>query len=163
MRFTRILLFAMLATALAWGKADAAYCPPPSPVPAPLIPAYCPPTIPVPSLQSQAEFLGGEDYFQAHGGNSADFVKALYSDVLGRAPAESEIQRWTSELARCGDGVVLSREFLIYSQTELAARAAANPPPVVVQPIYQRTYVARPPRHARDHDYRHDRSHDRRR
>ncbi|MFC7164455.1 DUF4214 domain-containing protein, partial [Aquipuribacter hungaricus] len=37
------------------------------------------------------------------GGEAADFVRALYADLLGRAPADSELDGWAAQVARTGD------------------------------------------------------------
>jgi hypothetical protein len=113
MHFHRIVAMALIVAARGWGEAHAALCPP----------------TPAPALQAQAQFLGSEDYFQAHGGNPRDLVIALYVDVLGRPPTENEIQRWSSRLTDCGNGVILAREFLIFAQSELAARYQRQRPP----------------------------------
>jgi hypothetical protein len=112
---------ALIVAGLGWGEASA---------------ALCPLTGPAPALQAQAQFLGSDDYYQAHGGTPRDLVLALYADVLGRPPTENEIQRWTSRLDDCGNGVVMAREFMIFAQSELAARYKAAPPALLVQPIY---------------------------
>jgi hypothetical protein len=80
-------------------------------------PRYRPPT-----LQEQAEYLGNESYFEAHGGNPRDYVIALYADVLDRQPSETEIQRWSERFYSSGNAVVMAREFLIFAQSELANR-----------------------------------------
>ena len=121
MHFYRTLPMALIVAALGWGETHA---------------ALGPPTGPASALQAQAQFLGSEDYYQAHGGNPRDLVIALYGDVLGRPPSENEIQRWTSRLTDCGNGVIMAREFLIFAQSELAARYKATAPPILVQPIY---------------------------
>jgi hypothetical protein len=113
-------------------------------------------------LTARAAYFGSEGYFQGHGGNPRDYVIALYADVLGRPPAEAEIQRWVSQWGACGSGVTLAREFLTYAQGELAARAAAAPPPVVVvQPVYPPPAVAYRPVPERDHDRHEHERHDR--
>ena len=121
MYFYRTLVMALFVAGLGWGEARA---------------DLCPPTGPASLLQAQAQFLGSEDYYQAHGGNPRDLVVALYADVLGRAPTQDEIQRWGSRLTDSGSGVIMAREFLIFAQSELAARSKAAPPPILVQPIY---------------------------
>jgi hypothetical protein len=99
----------------------------------------------VPALQDQAQFFGSEDYFQAHGGNPRAYVTALFSDILGRAPSTSELQRWCDRFGTCGNCVVMARELLVYAQSELAAQATAAPPPpptpIVIQPVVQLPYL----------------------
>jgi hypothetical protein len=116
MQVSTTLAGAVLVAALGWAEANAAPCRPMPPVPAFLL---------------SARYLGSEGYYQAHGGNARDFVKALFTDVLRRSPTESELQRWTARSRACGDGVSLASEFLIFAQSELASRA---PPPVLVWP-----------------------------
>jgi hypothetical protein len=69
-----------------------------------------------------ADGIGSEDYFEAHSGNPRDYVTALFTDVLGRAPTEAEVQRWSDRFFSSGNGVVMAREFLIFAQSELATR-----------------------------------------
>jgi hypothetical protein len=171
MRLYRTLAVAVIVAGLGLGKASAASWPVGYPAP-----ATWPVLAPLPgaagSLTARAGYFGSEDYFQAHGGNPRDYVIALYADVLGRPPAEAEIERWVSQYGACGDGVTLAREFLTYAQGELAARAAAAPPVVVVQPVSPPAAVAYRPVPEREHDRhfhdrydrdRHDRDrHDRR-
>jgi len=82
-----------------------------------------------PTLEEQAEYLGNEGYYQAHGGNPHDYVVALFADVLDRTPSEAEIQRWSERFLNCAYGPTLAREFLIFARSELAARERDCPPP----------------------------------
>jgi hypothetical protein len=146
MKVHRIVAAVVLVAGLAWAQGSASACPPTAPAPAP---GGCPPAAPQvvippcyvqpppPSLQELAQFFGSDDYFEAHGGSPRDLVIALYGDVLGRRPAENEIQRWESRLSACGNGVTMAREFLIFAQSELAACAPATPTPALVAPIWR--------------------------
>jgi hypothetical protein len=115
MQFYRTLVVALIVAGLGWEGATA---------------ATCQPRRPTPSLQSQAQFFGSQDYYDAHGGNNTDYVAALYADVLGRQPTENEVQHWLSCFKDCSNGITMAREFLIFAQSELAARAAAAPEPI---------------------------------
>jgi hypothetical protein len=132
MRVTPTLFAALVVAVLGWGQIQAQSC-------GPWIPR------PRPTLQDQAQFLGSEDYFQAHGGNPRDYVTALFGGVLGRAPTANEMQRWCERYTTCGNCVVMAREFLVFAQSELAAQAAAAPPPpptpIVIQPVIQVPYL----------------------
>jgi hypothetical protein len=119
MRCFKVLAAALVLAGLCGGSVRAAGWPPPAPAVA----------------QDPAEFLGSEDYFEAHGGTARDYVIALYADVLGRAPSEAEIRRWSDRFMSCGNGVTLAREFLIYAHSELATRPPVGivvPPPFPV-------------------------------
>jgi hypothetical protein len=122
MQFYRTLVAALIVAELGWEGATA---------------ATCLPGRPTPSLQAQAQFFGSQDYYDAHGGNNPAYVAALYADVLGRQPTEKEVQRWVSCFKDCSNGLTMAREFLIFAQSELAARAAAVPEPI-------RTYCQSP-------------------
>jgi hypothetical protein len=126
MRFSLTLAAALLVIGLGWSGANADTCLPPGPAP---------------SFQAQAEYLSSNDYYEAQGGTPRDYVIGLYADVLGRPPSEAEIQRWSSRFLSCGYPINLAREFLIYAQRELAARAPAAPTPVVLPPIIQPVYL----------------------
>ncbi len=131
MRCIRIAVAVLILGGLSQVRAEAAY-----PAPRP------------PSLQDQAEYLGNEDYFEAHGGNPRDYVIALYADVLGRPPSEAEIQRWSERFLSCGNGVTLAREFLIFARSERAARAPAPDEPECRPPCTSHACPP-PPRHRR--------------
>ncbi|HEX5270076.1 MAG TPA: DUF4214 domain-containing protein, partial [Gemmataceae bacterium] len=125
MQLFKTFAAAVVVTGLGLGTASAEQCPPPPAV------SYAAPA-PLPSPQ----YLGSEDYYQAHGGDPRDYVLALYADVLHRAPSEAEVQHWVAELDQCRDGVTLARDFLVSARAELPA---PPPPPVIV--------VAPPARH----------------
>jgi len=126
MQCYRTLLAALIVAGLGWEGANA---------------ATCQPRRPTESLQAQAQFLGSQDYYEAHGGSNRDYVAALYADVLGRPATENEVQRWVSRFSDCGNGVTMAREFLIFAQSELAARAEAAPDPIPVRPICQPPFL----------------------
>ena len=52
--------------------------------------------------------LNGVGYAQ-----SASFVRALYNDVLGRQPADSEVAAWANQVAAGADRSVVASKFLV--------------------------------------------------
>jgi VCBS repeat-containing protein len=48
--------------------------------------------------QLEAQFIGSAEYIAAHGGAGAGWVQGLYHDILGRTPAQSEVDFWVSQL-----------------------------------------------------------------
>ncbi len=134
MRLSRALPVALFLVLLGWGAVDA---------------AYRPSRERQPSLQEQAQYLGNEDYFEAHGGTPRSYIVALYADVLQRAPSEAEIERWTADLQSCGNGEILAQDFLIFANSELTERAQMLPLPVLepagCRPPFQESYRPRVP------------------
>jgi hypothetical protein len=55
--------------------------------------------------------LSSPEYFNEYGGTAAGFVKALYSDLLGRVAQQTEVDYWTGVLA-VGDRAEVSAGFL---------------------------------------------------
>ncbi len=49
-----------------------------------------------PAWRNQVRDLGSEAFYQAHGGNPRDFLRALYIRLLERAPAEAELAAWST-------------------------------------------------------------------
>jgi V8-like Glu-specific endopeptidase len=47
----------------------------------------------------EAGFIGSAEYIANHGGPGAGWVRGLYVDLLGRTPAQSEIDSWVYQLA----------------------------------------------------------------
>ncbi len=48
----------------------------------------------------EAGFVGSEEYINNHSGVGSNWVHGLYVDVLGRAPAQAEMQYWLTNLAK---------------------------------------------------------------
>jgi hypothetical protein len=46
----------------------------------------------------EAGFIGSPEYIQDHGGQGAGWVTGMYKDLLGRAPAQSEVENWLQVL-----------------------------------------------------------------
>ena len=46
----------------------------------------------------EAGFIGSAEYIARHGGAGAGWVQGLYHDILGRTPAQSEVDYWVSQL-----------------------------------------------------------------
>jgi hypothetical protein len=47
----------------------------------------------------ESGFIGSVEYINNHGGAGAGWVKGMYLNLLGRAPAQSEVQYWLNQLA----------------------------------------------------------------
>jgi hypothetical protein len=47
----------------------------------------------------EAGFIGAPEYITNHGGRGRGWVIGMYKDLLGRTPAESEVQTWLNALA----------------------------------------------------------------
>jgi hypothetical protein len=68
--------------------------------------------------QLDAGFISSDEYWAGAGGTSADWVRALYVDVLGREAADSEVAFWLGQLNRGSSrfqvamGFLLSTEYL---------------------------------------------------
>jgi len=54
--------------------------------------------------QMEGGFIASAEYYGRAGGNDAAWVSALYTDVLGRAPAASEVTTWVTRLHAAGGG-----------------------------------------------------------
>jgi streptogramin lyase len=50
----------------------------------------------------EAGFIGSGEYIQSHGGAGAGWVQGMYQDLLGRTPAQAEVDHWLQVL---GSGV----------------------------------------------------------
>jgi hypothetical protein len=48
--------------------------------------------------QLEAGFIGSAEYIANHGGQGAGWVIGMYHDLLGRAPAQSEVDGWVNAL-----------------------------------------------------------------
>ncbi|WP_421735975.1 DUF4214 domain-containing protein [Cellulomonas sp.] len=68
--------------------------------------------------QLDSGFIASDEYWAVAGGNSADWVRALYADVLGRGAGDSEVAFWQGQLnrgatrAQVAMGFLLSTEYL---------------------------------------------------
>jgi hypothetical protein len=47
----------------------------------------------------EAGFIGSTEYINNHGGQGAGWVQGMYQNLLGRAPAQWEVQYWVNQLA----------------------------------------------------------------
>lgn len=52
----------------------------------------------LPETRAILEAVTSEDYFRSSGGTDRDFIKSLYRDMLGRTPAEAEVQHWLDRM-----------------------------------------------------------------
>jgi hypothetical protein len=48
--------------------------------------------------QLEASFIGSPEYIANHGRSGAAWVVGLYRDILGRTPAQSEVDSWVAAL-----------------------------------------------------------------
>src|SRR5436305_10356261 len=46
----------------------------------------------------EAGFIGSKEYIDNHGGTGQNWLTGLYQDLLGRNPAQSEVQYWLDQL-----------------------------------------------------------------
>ncbi len=75
--------------------------------------------------QVQAALLGSDEYYQAHGGRPAGFVRGLYEDVLGRQASWGEVRGNVDRLNRLrGDRAAYAEQFLSAAVPELLRRGA---------------------------------------
>src|SRR5262249_8807011 len=49
--------------------------------------------------QLEAGFIGSPEYIHNHGGTSQAWVVGMYHDLLGRTPADFEVNYWLNQLA----------------------------------------------------------------
>ncbi len=49
--------------------------------------------------QLEAGFIGSPEYVANHGGQGAGWVRGMYQDLLGRAPAQAEVNGWVNALS----------------------------------------------------------------
>jgi hypothetical protein len=47
----------------------------------------------------EAGFIGSPEYINNHGGQGAGWIRGMYMDLLGRSPAQSEVDGWLAALA----------------------------------------------------------------
>jgi hypothetical protein len=47
----------------------------------------------------EAGFIGSSEYIQNHGGPGAGWITGMYQNLLGRTPAQTEVDRWLAALA----------------------------------------------------------------
>lgn len=77
-----------------------------------------------PAIVVQANFLGGDEYYHAHGCTPEAFVASLYEDVLSRPASHCDLNAWVCKLRHCGCRKRLALDFLTAAQAELGQRAA---------------------------------------
>jgi hypothetical protein len=49
--------------------------------------------------QLEAGFIGSQEYINNHGGNTENWIRGMYQDLLGRKPADAEVQSWLKAIA----------------------------------------------------------------
>jgi len=52
----------------------------------------------LPETREILETVTSDDYFKSSGGTNRDFIKSLYRDMLGRPPADAEVQHWITQM-----------------------------------------------------------------
>jgi hypothetical protein len=93
-----------------------------------------------------AGILASGEYYERQGGTPDRFISGLYSDLLGRQPAEHEVRSWLRRLAiERGDRAQIAREFLAGANVELATRPLPGVTPVPL-PVQPPSYTTPPPR-----------------
>jgi hypothetical protein len=55
-----------------------------------------------------AGIVVSDEYYTDHGGTNAGFVRGLYHDLLGRTPAQSEVDGWVGVLAHSSRAAVVT-------------------------------------------------------
>jgi hypothetical protein len=83
--------------------------------------------------QLEAGFIGSPEYIQKHGGQGAGWIRGMYHDLLGRTPADAEVNNWNSALQRG----------MAPSDIAYGFAASAERECIRVQADYQR-YLSRP-------------------
>ncbi len=73
----------------------------------------------------EAAFIGSAEYIANHGGTGAAWVRGLYQDLLGRAPAQAEVDGWVAGLARGVAPTFVAHGFAASAERE-AQRVAAD-------------------------------------
>lgn len=76
-------------------------------------------------------FLSSDEFRDRSGGTDEGYAQAMYTSVLGRAPAEAEVAYWTAEIERLGRDEVTDQ--IWFSQEAAGNRAA----------VYYRTFLQR--------------------
>jgi hypothetical protein len=84
--------------------------------------------------QLEASFIGSPEYIANHGGAGAAWVTGMYQDLLGRNPANAEVQTWVNALANGASTTAVALGFAASAERE-GQRVTAN---------YQ-TYLGRAP------------------
>lgn len=66
--------------------------------------------------QMEAGFIASQEYYDRAGGTPTGWVKALYTNVLRRSPAPSEVSYWTGELAAGANRGQVALGFLLSTE-----------------------------------------------
>ena len=66
--------------------------------------------------EMEAGFVASIEYYAKSGGTNADWVRALYQHVLGRAAADAEVTAWTNALAAGGSRHQVAMGFLVSTE-----------------------------------------------
>ncbi len=66
--------------------------------------------------QMEAGFLAAPEYFTKAGGTNADWVRELYSHVLGRSATSTEVRRWVGAIASGNSRAHVAMGFLLSSE-----------------------------------------------
>ncbi len=65
--------------------------------------------------REKLETVTSEGYFRSSGGTDRDFIKSLYRDMLGRTPADAEVQHW---LDRMNEGLSRNRVAVAFAGSQ---------------------------------------------
>jgi hypothetical protein len=84
--------------------------------------------------QMEAGILQSPEYLSKHGGGTQGWIRGLYVDLLGRLPADAEIQLWLGSIAQGASSAQVAYAFAISTEREADLIVAD----------YQR-YLDRPP------------------
>jgi hypothetical protein len=82
----------------------------------------------------EASFIGSPEYIANHGGTGQAWVTGMYQDLLGRNPADAEVQEWVNALANGASTTAVALGFAASPERE-GQRVSTN---------YQ-TYLGRAP------------------
>jgi hypothetical protein len=66
----------------------------------------------------EAGFIGSAEYIANHGGAGAGWVRGMYVDLLGRAPAQAEVNAWVQNLNRGESTVAVAYGFAASAERE---------------------------------------------
>ena len=79
----------------------------------------------LPETRKILETVTSDDYFKSSGGTNRDFMKSLYRDMLGRTPADVEVQHW---LDRMNEGLSRNRVSVAFAGSkEFRKRSLQRP------------------------------------
>jgi hypothetical protein len=66
----------------------------------------------------EANFIGSNEYIQAHGGAGAGWITGMYKNLLGRTPSQAEVNTWLQALANGESTVAIAYGFAASAERE---------------------------------------------